>query len=195
MHREPPQSPSVQAPKYDDPGRGPLGATPNLAMRTIIGIFPQRPAAEQAAAALRRAGHAIGDVAIVERDAGAAPARSADDTRAWAGTTRGAMAGAALGGILGLLASVWTQIGVSGVPEPLLLAGTGAMVGGALGALGGSFAGLGTPTRRAQRDEAATRAGGVQVALQVADEAAAERAQAELRRLGAHGVESYQPSL
>jgi hypothetical protein len=132
---------------------------------------------------------------VVAPGAGAAPARGAGDTAAGKGVARGAAAGAVMGGVLGLVASFGLQVGALGAAEPVALAAGGAVVGGAVGALVGSFAGLGTPTRRAERFEAAARAGGVQVAVKVADPPAAARVRAALLRLGAREVQGYQPAL
>jgi hypothetical protein len=188
------QLPPVEAPQYDDPGRGPGGAAPDLQRRTVVGVFAEPTQADAAVAALQDAGHAAEDVTVVTSGA-AAPARGAGDTAAGKGAARGGAGGAVLGGALGLVAAAGLQVGALGAAEPVALVAGGAVVGGAAGALVGSFAGLGTPTRRAERVEAAARSGGVQVAVAVADPAAAAGARAALLRLGAREVQGYQPAL
>ncbi|HEX2032613.1 MAG TPA: general stress protein [Chloroflexota bacterium] len=188
-------NPRVEAPQYDDRGRGPLGAVPNLEARTVVGVFERREEATAAAQALRDAGYSGEEISVVHQDESVAPVRSAEETKSGSGTVAGASAGALLGGALGLAALTIPGIGPLLAAGPIVAALSGAVAGGAIGGLVGSFAGLGVPTEKAQAYEAAVRSGAAVVAVRTQDEAAAARVVDVLNRHGARQATTYQPAL
>jgi len=181
--------------QYNDRGQGPAGAVPNLAARSVIGVFDRFEDADAAATALQRSGFPPDKISVVRGGADTPPARSASDTRATEGTAAGATVGAVIGGVIGLTALALTGIGPILAAGPIAAALTGALTGGAVGALVGSLAGLGVPTERARAYEAAVRAGGILVAVTADDDAAANTASDVLLRHNARDVDRFQPSL
>ena len=188
-------NPRVDTVRYDDPGRGPLGATPNLQARTVIGVFDRPDSADAAITELRRAGYEPGDISVVRQGEGSAPQYSADETKAGTGAAAGASAGALIGGALGLAALAIPGVGPLLAAGPIAAALTGAVTGGALGALAGSFAGLGVPTEQARQYESVVRQGGLVIAVKVTDANAADRVVQLLEGAGARDAKSYQPAL
>lgn len=189
------ESPRVETPGYDDAGQGAMGAVPSLEQRTVSGIFDTVRQANIAADAVRQAGYSADDVSVVQQEEGAAPAQSAEQTKAGKGSITGAAIGALIGGALGVVASAVTDV-VNSLPGGAVAAvAGGAIAGGAIAALVGSFAGLGTSTTQAKVHEEAVRAGGFTVIVKTPDETAAADVIALLKRHGATSPSSYQPAL
>jgi hypothetical protein len=174
-------------------GKGEIGAVPPLEARTAVGVFERTEQAEAAIAALRSAGFADETIAYVRQ--AEAPPLGAEETKSGTGTVAGASAGAALGGLAGLMALAIPGIGPLVALGPLAAALSGAVVGGALGGLVGSFAGLGIPKEHAERYEAAVRSGNLFVSVKAPDEQAAHRAKGILAQHGAQQVSTYTPAL
>src|SRR5687767_3390120 len=84
------ESQRVEAPGYDDAGQGALGAVPRLEQRTVSGTFDTIRQANIAADALRQAGYSADDISVVQQAEGAAPAQSAEQTKAGKGSVAGA---------------------------------------------------------------------------------------------------------
>lgn len=135
--------------------------------RTIVGLFTERPHAEQAVRDLRTAGFAderIG-VAMLNREE---QQSLIDDTGSQAaeGAAKGAVSGGIIGGLIGLLGSLLIPgvgpIVVGGVLASTL---TGAGVGAATGGLIGALMGLGVPEEDARHFDRGLRCGGVLVTV------------------------------
>jgi len=175
-------------------GSGLAGAVPSLGARTVVGVFGDHTAVEQAYRDLTGAGFQAEDVSVV-RQGEPAPQMGAGETQSATGAATGATAGAVLGGIVGLAALAIPGIGPFLAAGPIATALGAALTGGALGGLVGSFAGLGIPTEHAQEYEAAVRRGGTFISVKTEDGAAAGRVEELLRQHGAEKVSSYQPAL
>jgi len=188
-------NPAIGTVQYDDRGTGPSGVVPNLAARSVVGVFDRFEDANAATQALQRAGYTPDDISVVQGPAGTPPPVSASDTKSREGTAAGAAIGAVVGGAIGLTALALTGVGAVLAAGPILAALSGALTGGAVGALVGSLAGLGVPTERAEQYEAAVRAGGTLVAVRAEDESAAAQAADLLRQHHARDVDSFRPSL
>ncbi len=168
---------------------------PQLEQRTVSGTFDTIRQANIAADAVRQAGYSADDISVVQQEEGAAPAQSAEQTKAGKGSITGAAIGALIGGALGVVASAVTDV-VNSLPGGAVAAvAGGAIAGGAIAALVGSFAGLGTSTTQAKVHEEAVRAGGFTVTVKTPDETAAADVMALLERHGATSPSSYQPAL
>lgn len=166
-------------------------------MRTVAGLFEQRSSADHALEALERAGFGREAISVVARgDArerqvgGAAPAEGAQ-------TGAFELGGAAVGGVLGLLAG----LGALAIPGigPILAAGSlgaalagvagGAAAGGLVGGLVGTLTASGLSEEQAQLYAEGLRRGGLLVTVQAADEERADEAQAIMSRAGAVDLE------
>jgi hypothetical protein len=181
--------------QFDDRGEGPSGTVPNLATRSVIGVFDRFEDADAAAQALQSAGSAADQISVVQGQPGTPPARSASGTKSGQGTATGVAVGAVIGGAIGLAALALTGIGPILAAGPIMAALSGTVAGGAVGALVGSLAGLGVPKDRAEQYEAAIRAGGLLVAVKARDDVAATHVADVLRQHNARDVDSYQPAL
>ena len=181
--------------QYDDRGQGPSGVVPNLTARSVVAVFDRFEDADAAAQALQRAGYPADQISVVQGPAGTPPAISASDTKTGQGAATGVVAGAVIGGAIGLGALALTGIGAVLAAGPIMAALAGTVAGGAVGALVGSLAGLGVPKEQAEQYEAAVRAGGILVAVRADDEAEAGQASDLLRQHNARDVNSFRPSL
>ena len=169
--------------------------------RRAVGVFPNRPAAEQAMHELRDSGFPMGRVSIITRDAdkhddiAGAEVRDRVGNKADEGATIGAVSGGVLGGLTGLLVGLGT-LAIPGI-GPIMLAGATAttlattLAGGAIGAVSGgllgALIGLGIPEERARVYEDRIARGGYLVIVDGTDEDIA-RAEAILHR---RGIEEY----
>ena len=160
-------------------------------MLTVVGVFDTLEAAERAAHALRAAGCPLEQVSVAHAPKGTPPSLGAEDTKAAEGAAAGATADALLGGAIALTAVALTGGGALLAAGPILAA----LGGGAVGGLAGSFVGLGLRDEHAERYAAAVRAGGVLVAINVPNEAAARSAADILRRQGARDAEDFTPAM
>jgi hypothetical protein len=165
-------------------------------MGTVAGLFEQRSSADRALEELEQAGFGRDAISVVirgdtqEREIGGS-AGMAEAARSGAGGFE--LGGVAVGGVVGLLAG----LGALAIPGigPILAVGTigSAFVGAAGGAAVGGLAGgvLEVLSEHGFSDEHAhvyaegVRRGGVLIAVEAADEARADEAQAILSRSGA----------
>lgn len=169
--------------------------------KRAIGIFPNRPAAEQALHELKDSGFAMDQVSVVAKDseqnetiAGANVSDHAEN-KADDGAKVGALSGGALGGLTGLLVGLGT-LAIPGV-GPIMLAGAvatalattaaGGVIGAAAGSLLGALIGLGIPEDRAKIYNDRVSAGEYMVMVNGTD---AEIAEAEAI-LNHHGIEEW----
>jgi len=180
--------------KTDDPGSGPQGLAPDLSARIVIGVFDHVDAARAAMSDLEAAGYAHDDISLVMQQPGSPPEIGAGETKADQGMVAGVSAGAVLGGIAGLAALAIPGVGAILAAGPIAAA-LGALSGAALGGLVGSFTGLGVPTEQAKQYEQAVRAGGVVVAVKVADREDEKRASEVMNGHDPRTVHSYTQAL
>jgi hypothetical protein len=170
--------------------------------RRAVGVFPNRPAAEQAMHELKDSGFPMGRVSIITRDAdkhdndiAGAEVRDRVGNKADEGATIGAVSGGVLGGLTGLLVGLGT-LAIPGI-GPIMLAGATAttlattLAGGAIGAVSGgllgALIGLGIPEERARVYEERIARGGYLVIVDGTDEDIA-RAETILHH---RGIEDY----
>jgi len=161
----------------------------------VFGIFPSRPAVEEAVEHLRTAGFRSTDISVLFQDnQGTKDFAHEKSTKAPEGAATGVLAGGITGGVLGWL----TGIGALAIPGlgPLIAAGpiVAALAGvGAVGALGGilgGLAGMGVPEYEAKRYEGRVRDGGVLLSVHCDDEHWVKRAKEILDQTGAQDVAS-----
>src|SRR5438874_3885763 len=138
-------------------------ATKNTA---VFGIYPDRPAVEEAVENLRRAGFRTTDISVLfPENQGTKDFAHEKNTTAPEGVTTGTVAGGITGGVLGWL----TGIGALAIPGlgpfiaagPIVAALAGAGAVGVLGGFIGALVGMGIPEYEAKRYEGRIREGGV----------------------------------
>jgi hypothetical protein len=123
---------------------------------TVVGVFAERNQAEQAVSALRGAGFAPEDIAVVTRDA-AAPQPEGEGEPSAVGTVAGGVTGTVAGGLLAGLLGTVVAVAVPGI-GPLLLAGVlAAVVAGS--AIAGALIGMGLTEEEARHYEHHVKAG------------------------------------
>jgi heat induced stress protein YflT len=134
--------------------------------RSIVAVYPNHAAAEEAVRLLHKEGFAMHDLSIVGRDFQVAEEPvgfvSAGDYAA-AGAGTGAWVGGIFGLLLGAAFLILPGLGPVVVAGPLsaaLLGGLeGALAGAAIGGLAGALIGWGVPHEHALKYEAQVRAG------------------------------------
>lgn len=116
--------------------------------RSIVGLFPNRAAAEQAVEDLKAADFGASRIGVVMQDS--AQQRDIAETHGTS-TTEGAVAGGIIGGSLGAILAATGALVIPGI-GPFITGGilTTALVGGAAGWLVGGLAGLGIPQEEAE---------------------------------------------
>lgn len=156
---------------------------------TVLGIFADRPFAEQALTQLEEAGYNPKDMSIVMKDhAGAQQIATTSGVNITGGALSGAATGAVVGGLAGLLVGVGAiaipglgaflvggpiavALGLTGAAATTISgATTGAVAGGILGAL----MGLGLPEQDARVYEQHVNEGGILLAIPAMEEEIAE---------------------
>jgi hypothetical protein len=155
-------------------------------MKTIIGVFDNRAAAEQAIGGLREHGIADADISYV---GGAGADGEIDTTTVHTGdgesVAEGAGAGAVTGGVIGAIAGLVVANGILPGLGTLFVAGpiatalgltgaaattaAGALTGAAAGGLIGAITNLGASEEDAKVYEERVRSGGVLVAAEIGD--------------------------
>jgi uncharacterized membrane protein len=143
-----------------------MSQTGNPVVSSVVAVYPDHDAAEQAIRMLREEGFDMRDLSIVGRDF-----RVQEEPAGFVTTgdyaTAGAETGAWVGGLFGLLVGaaflILPGLGVVVVAGPIsaaILGGIeGAMAGAALGALGGALVGWGVPHEHAIKYETHIKAG------------------------------------
>jgi hypothetical protein len=159
----------------------------------VFGIFPGRPAVEEAVDHLRSAGFRSTDVSVLFQDnQGTKDFAHEKSTKAPEGATTGGIAGGIAGGVLGWL----TGIGALSLPGlgPFLVAGpivaalAGAGAAGALGGIIGALVGTGIPEYEAKRYEGRIRDGGVLVSVHCDNNDWVKRAKEILTQAGGQHI-------
>src|SRR5262245_4406806 len=130
---------------------------------TTVGVFPNREAAEQAIADLKRSGYRDDQIGLVVRDASGKTVKTDAAGRTNAG--EGAAIGAAAGAGAMALGSLAVSFGVIPVIGPVLAVGPlaaaliSAAGGAAAGGIAGALIGLGIPEEDAKYYEGEVQAG------------------------------------
>jgi TM2 domain-containing membrane protein YozV len=156
---------------------------------TVVGVFADRAAAEEAVTALEGAGFTnehIGFAGHGEPTAQGAAREGADHAGgALKGAAGGSVTGGVVGGILGALATALIP-GIGPVIAGGLLAGVvaGAVAGGAIGGLTGALTGMGVSKEDAEYYEQEFRGGRTLVTVDAGNRRA--EAEAIMREHGAH---------
>lgn len=160
-------------------------------MRTVVGMFETRDAAEDAIQRLLAAGFTRDHIGVAMRDtreSGELAERTGTDDLSAEGATAGAVSGAGVGALIGL-ALVGSTIALPGV-GPVLIGGplaaglTGAGIGAASGGLIGGLVGAGIPEDEAKDYSGRIERGHILVSVQC-DESLVPRARQILVSEGA----------
>lgn len=141
---------------------------------SVMCIVPNETRLSTIVQMLRNAGFRESDISILypdrtgDRQLGHAAASKAPE-----GAAAGASAGGVLGGLVGLLAGIGT-LAIPGVGPfiaagPIMAALSGVAVGATVGGVGGALIGLGIPEYEAKQYEGRIAAGGILLAVHVAD--------------------------
>lgn len=161
--------------------------------KAVIGLVTTQVQAEQAVAALHRAGFATSDIsALLPDQKGTRDFAHEQNTKAPEGTVVGVSAGGAIGGTLGLLAG----IGALAIPGlgpfiaagPIMAALSGAAAGAAVGGVAGALVGLGIPELEAKQYEGKIKSGNILLSVHVEDSDERARAKKILEESGAVDV-------
>jgi len=161
----------------------------------VFGLYPSRPAVEEAVDALHAAGFRSTDISVLlPENLGTKDFAHEKNTKAPEGATAGGFSGAVIGGTLGWLAG----IGMLAIPGigPLLAAGpivaalAGAGAGGALGGITGALVGMGIPEYEAKRYEGRVKGGGILLSVHSDSLDWTKRAKEILGRTGAEDISS-----
>ncbi len=152
-------------------------------MKTVIGLYDDRMTADQVVTELVNAGFDRADISLVA--GGATEVTSAETDHVAEGATAGALTGAGIGGLggvlLGLGALAIPGIGPVVAAGPIVAGLTGAALGAAAGGLVGALVNWGIPEEEAGYYAEGVRRGGTLVAVKAADDRA-NRAVEILRR-------------
>lgn len=170
---------------------------------TVLGVFADRDAAEQAITSLQDQGYNPKEMSIVVKDA--ETAESLGDSTG-ANVAEGATSGAMTGGVVGALAGLLVGVGALAIPGigavliggPLAAAlgltgaaattASGALTGALAGGLIGALVGLGVPEDEAKVYEERIKEGGVLLAVPVKAGIEDEEAMQSLSNHGATQV-------
>jgi hypothetical protein len=138
--------------------------------KSVLGIYSNRSAAENAIAAFRDSGFQSSDLSILLPDnLGNEELAAQKETEAPEGAAAGAGSGAVIGGALGWLVGIGALaipgIGPFIAAGPIMSALAGMGVGGAVGGLAGALLGLGIPEHEAKRYEGHLLKGGILVSV------------------------------
>ncbi|MGB5036908.1 MAG: hypothetical protein WBQ66_09890 [Blastocatellia bacterium] len=159
--------------------------------KTVTGVFENRLMAEDAVGRLIDAGFSERDISMLMSDSTHGREFGVQDASK---APEGAVAGAAAGGILGVIAAGLIAVGTIVVPGlglvaagPLLAALAGAGAGGAAGGLLGGLVGAGIPEHEAKMYAEDVANGGILVGLYVHDDTA-KVAESILKATGAKSV-------
>lgn len=167
--------------------------------KRAIGVFPHRRDAEAAITDLRDAGFPMSQISLVGKDANATShiggGNVADRTKTDEGAKGGAAAGAALGGLGGLLVGLGA-LAIPGIgpvlaggalATALTTAAAGGAIGAAAGGITGALVGLGIPDNRARHYNDRVNRGDYLVMVDGTDDEV-RRAEAILRR---HNIQDW----
>ncbi|HHY09470.1 MAG TPA: hypothetical protein GX528_02765 [Firmicutes bacterium] len=162
-------------------------------MSTVIGVFRDVSAAEEAVKALRNKGFKDNEISIIARDDTQGGGTSTDVEVGEMGTDSiadGTAWGGALGGIAGLLAGAGA-LAIPGI-GPIIAAGplAGVLSGAVTGGVAGGLIDLGIPEERGRQYEEELKQGGVLAVIETSSDKVND-ASSILRQNGARDVESH----
>lgn len=149
--------------------------------RMVLGIFSDRPMAEEAISRLEEQGFNPRDISIIMRDQQTKQVASSTGSNIGTGAATGATTGGVVGALTGLLAGIGAitipgigalliggpvaaALGLTGAAATTL---TGAVTGIVAGGIIGGLIGLGVPEEEAKVYEARIREGGILLAVPV----------------------------
>jgi hypothetical protein len=167
---------------------------------SVVAVYPDHPAAEQAVQQLHQAGFALADLSIVGRDFQMSEepvgfVSTGDYARA--GATTGACFGGLFGLVVGAAFLVLPGVGPIIVAGPLaasvVAAIEGAVAGTALGSLAGALVGWGVPHERALKYETQVKGGKFLVIVRGNPEVVA-RARTMLDSQSSDHISVYKPT-
>src|SRR3954453_17556623 len=162
---------------------------------SVFGIYASREMAENAVDRLIAQGFRNEDISVLLQDnVGTKDFAHEKHTKAPEGTATGAVAGAAVGGTLGLL----TGIGALAIPGlgPFIAAGpimatlAGLGSGGVVGGIVGALVGMGIPEYEAKRYEGRIKEGGILLSIHCDNSDWVKKAKNLLKETGAEDVSS-----
>ena len=161
----------------------------------VFGIYKTRSAVEEAVDALKAADFRNTDISVLfPENVGTKDFAVDKGTKAPEGAATGAGSGAIAGGALGWLVG----IGALAIPGlgpfiaagPIMAALAGAGVGGAVGGVTGALVGMGIPEYEAKRYEGRVKNGGILLSVHSDDSVWTKRAKEILEDTGAEDVSS-----
>jgi hypothetical protein len=162
---------------------------------TVVGLFADRPRAEQAIRDLKSAGFSEEQIGVAMQDRQEQQELIDDSgSQAAEGAAKGAVSGGLVGGLIGLIGSLLIPgvgpIVVGGVLASTL---TGAGIGAATGGLIGALMGLGVPEEDAQHFDRGLRSGGILLTVSAGSRTAEAISilQGQSADLGPSGVSRY----
>jgi hypothetical protein len=160
---------------------------------SVLGVYRDRPAIEEAMDALRAAGFRCADISVLfQENQGTKDFAHEKNTKAPDGAVIGGMIGGITGAALGWLISM----GVLAIPDlgalvaagPILSALAGAGAVGAVGGIIGCLAGSGVPEYEAKRFAGRTKRGGILMSVHCDNDDWVKRARSLLRQTGAEDI-------
>ena len=161
----------------------------------VFGIYPTLAAVESGVEALKGGGFRNNDISVLFPDnTGSKDFAHEKGTKAPEGAATGAgnvaVAGGALGWLVGIGALTIPGLGIFVAAGPLMAALAGAGVGGAVGGIGGALIGMGIPEYVAKRYEGRVRDGGILLSVHSDSTEWTKRAKDILERTGAQDIAS-----
>jgi hypothetical protein len=161
----------------------------------VFGIYPSYASVENSVDALRSAGFRNEDIsALFPEGTGTKEFAHEKNTKAPEGATTGAgsgaLAGGAMGWLLGIGAIAIPGLGPFIAAGPIMAALAGAGVGGAVGGIAGALIGMGIPEYEAKRYEGRVKDGGILLSVHSDNSEWTKRAKEILKRTGAQDISS-----
>jgi hypothetical protein len=162
---------------------------------SVLGIYTNRSAVENAADTLITSGLSASDISILlPENLGSKPIGTEKATKAPEGAAAGAASGAVLGGGLGLLVGMGALaipgLGPFIAAGPIMAALAGIGAGGAVGGFTGALVGLGIPEYEAKRYEGRLQKGGILLSVHCDTSDEIKRAKDVMKRTGAEDISS-----
>ncbi len=163
-------------------------------MSTVIGVFRDVSAAENAVKALRNKGFGDNEISIIAKDDQKGRSTTQDmemgDDFATDSIGDGTAWGGALGGVAGLLAGMGA-LAIPGI-GPIIAAGplAGVLSGAVTGGVAGGLIDLGIPEERGRQYESELKQGGVLAVIETSEDKVND-ASSILRQNGAKDVEAH----
>ncbi len=163
--------------------------------KVVYAIFKSESALDGAVDQLRAQGFRPDDISVLMPRAGDTSTFAHEKgTKAPEGTTTGAATGAIAGGALGWLVGIGS-LAIPGVGPfiaagPIVAAIAGMGIGGAVGGIAGALVGMGIPEYEAKRYEGYVNDGGILLSVHADNSAWVEKAKTVLNSTGADNISS-----